>query len=137
MGKDAALRIYKIRLQLAGVQNILDMVQVVASATNASRLEKAKLATQRPFRYLLFALAVRCSRLLEVISLQLETVQPSGKITEMELSGIKEFISAKRKEVSHAQTLLEKGALNAALNKLAKSRAGIHELAEKLDTKIF
>jgi len=133
MKNSTLLRLYRMRLKIAGVQNILEMIQAVSGIIDAGRLERARPAMQMPFRHLLFALSVRCGRLLEDIDMQLDASQPSRRIREGELAEIREFVSAKRKEISQAQALLEKGSLNAAFHRLAKSKEGIKELAERMD----
>ncbi|HQT45284.1 MAG TPA: hypothetical protein PLO51_04850, partial [Candidatus Micrarchaeota archaeon] len=85
------------------------------------------------FRTLLFGLTVRCASMLEGAAFNVPAMKASGTLDEAEISELEAIISAKRNEVAMAQWLLQEGMLARAFSKLAKSKSGLAELAEKLD----
>ena len=136
MVRRSHIPLYRVRLKIAAVLNILEMISVAASITSPELLEKGKPSRHVPFKNLLFALTVRCAGLLEGITFYSPAIKRNSSLGEAELSELEDTISAKRKEIAEAQRLLEKGMLAPALSRLAKSKLGLAELAEKLDAKI-
>ena len=136
MVRKSHIPLYRVRLKIAAVLNILEMMGVAASVTDLKLLEKGKPSRHAPFRTLLFALTVRCAGLLESAAFYSPAIKRNSSLGEAELSELEDTVSAKRKEIADAQRLLEKGMLAPALSRLAKSKLGLAELAEKLDAKI-
>ena len=125
--------LYRIRFKLAAVLNITETVEAVLLITDMRALEKSKPRHKAAFRNLLFALAARCNRLLEEILIGTRAIQDRGGVEWEGLAGIGEFITGKRKEMRHSQLLLEKGLTGEALLQLAKAKAGLGELAARMD----
>jgi hypothetical protein len=133
MRKNEALRLYSMRIRLAALLNILDVVGVVSSLIKQSETARAKLRKQTYFRNLLFALDARCMRLLEGISYHAEGRGKEHKLSEIELIKIAEFIHSSKRELVQSQELLEKYSISEALEKLEKAKVGLAELAEMID----
>jgi hypothetical protein len=133
MRKNEALRLYSMRIRLAALLNILDVVRVVSSLIKQSETTHAKLRKQTYFRNLLFALDARCMRLLEGISYHAEGRGKEHKLSEIELIKIAEFIHSSKRELVQSQELLEKYSISEALEKLEKAKVGLAELAEMID----
>jgi hypothetical protein len=132
-------RVYRVRLQLAVVQNGLEIIQSMMRMAQAERITPGKSKYQEPFRNLLFAFIIRMDRLLDEMAFNTRTVYNQaleGKKTAISASCAEAwltFFSEKRRLILDAQGLLEKHRTIAAIQKMDEARVGIKEFSSKVD----
>jgi hypothetical protein len=136
MTKKDYRHIYRVRLKIAAVLNILEVANIVASVTDRAVFERGKPEYHLPFKMMLFGLVTRCERMLESIDFHTQVVSASSALSEAELAELGAAISAKRGEIRDVQGLLERGEIPAAVDSIAKAKGELLAIARKLDRKI-
>ncbi|MEM4272502.1 MAG: hypothetical protein QXH30_02840 [Candidatus Bilamarchaeaceae archaeon] len=132
----ALLRLYTIRLRLAAILNILEVINVVSSMMDVSELRHRKLKRRANLTGLLYALTVRCIRLIDEMSLHAGAIENRGWLPASKCPGMLETLSAKKRELGQAQAFLEQRSLCDALKKLSSANVGLDALARQMDEEL-
>lgn len=133
MRKDEIARLQKIRLNMAVIMNMLEVMQTVGSLSKPEHIAKGKSKYQTPFITALFALAMRCSRLLEEVCFKADLLASESAGLGIDFAARSRFLAARQKEVLDAAQLIRAERIGNALLKLAKARAGLGEFCAELD----
>jgi len=126
-------RLYQARLKLAAVVNILEVAAIVSPLADFNSMSRMKAAKQIPLRSLIFALAARCSRLIDEVCYNLEFSGMQGGRKGFDPALACAALGRKKREIARAQELLAERDMASALAILAKAREGMEALAEEMD----
>lgn len=137
--ENAVLKLYKARLRMAVVNNILETIELTCSlVSNMEEIASSKIKHRAAFMNLLFILTIRCERLFEEVLLFLHNIADAQDF----VAGNKtiewiELAESKRKQLLKAQEALQKHRIIEGVEILKSAANGVKEFEKSIEEELL